>query len=117
MIFFLVSSLITHVFQKEVLFCSEYLKTRRLSFYCFIFRYVGSSQNLNIQQEGMNTQKKEHFILSMFVRVKIEELEIGSGFLLIDILGVSGCKNYNKGKGYFYALRERGQNLKGRVRK
>lgn len=53
----------------------------------------------------------------MFVRVRIEELEIGSGFLLIDILGVSGCKNYNKGKGYFYALPERGQNLKGRVRK
>ena len=54
---------------KGVYFCLDYLKIQRLLFHFFIFNYVDSNQNLNIQQDRMNTQRKEHFILSRSVMV------------------------------------------------
>ena len=63
----------------------------------------------------MNTQKKEHFILFRFVRVRNRRGGTREGFLLKGILGISRGKNYNRGGSYFYARPEGGQNIKGNL--
>ena len=84
----------------------DYLKINRFSFYCFIFNCMDSNQNFTFN-------KKEHFILSRFIRMWNRRGGTKSSFLLKGISGISGRKNYNRKGGYFYANPESGQNLKG----
>ena len=111
-IFVVVIDILCSLFTDDI-WLSDYLKINRFSFCCFIFNCMDSNQNFNIQQERINTQKKEHFILSRFIRMRNRRGGTKSSFLLKVISGISGMKNYNRRGKYFYVKPEGRQNLKG----
>ena len=70
---------------------------------------MDSNKDFDIQQYS----KKEHFILSRFIRIRNRRGGTKTSFLLKSISGISGRKNYNRRGRYFYAKPEGGKNLKG----
>ena len=56
-IFLVVIDIYCSLFTDDIWF-SDYLKIKRFSFYYFIFNYMDSNKDFNIQQKVINTQKK-----------------------------------------------------------